>query len=109
MNDRARRSVLVLARELRGLCPTVVPTSVRFTELAPDVNGTCQELRTRNGDLKGFRICISTSLGRDFAHHILVHEWAHALSWSAEHPTVNDHGPEFGLAYARVYQATIGA
>ena len=38
---------------------------------------------------------------------VLVHEWAHCLAWHEGHETVDDHGPEWGLAVARVYQDVV--
>lgn len=36
----------------------------------------------------------------------LVHEWAHALSWSAT-KSLEAHDPAWGVCYARCYQATM--
>lgn len=33
----------------------------------------------------------------------LLHEWAHALTWHGNDD--DDHGPEWGLAYAKLYRA----
>lgn len=33
----------------------------------------------------------------------LIHEWAHALTWHGNDD--DDHGPEWGLAYAMLYRA----
>jgi hypothetical protein len=34
----------------------------------------------------------------------LLHEWAHALTWFGADAEYEDHGPEWGVAYARIYR-----
>tara|TARA_R110002012_G_scaffold316160_1_gene530796 strand:+ start:409 stop:633 length:225 start_codon:yes stop_codon:yes gene_type:complete len=36
---------------------------------------------------------------------VLIHEWAHALSWGSESHRIRNHGPEWGIAMSRVWQA----
>lgn len=53
-----------------------------------------------------FVISVDPSLTGDRLREYLAHEWAHATSWSTE--AVEEHGPEWGIAYARCYTALIG-
>ena len=34
---------------------------------------------------------------------VLIHEYAHALSWTPGHMCLDDHGPEWGVAYSKVW------
>jgi len=54
-----------------------------------------------------FRIRINRDLGWALAVDTLLHEWAHLLCWF-NCPEDEPHGPEWGIAYARVYRAYIG-
>lgn len=75
---------------------------------------------TNDGDcgvVRGkFRIRVSRELNESEAVDVLLHEWAHALSWEAcvgkvaHSRSVSDHeferlahGPKWGLAFSRVY------
>ena len=51
---------------------------------------------------KQFSIRIHKDLNPDSAVLVLLHEWAHALSWAYDE-TIDEHGPEWGVAYSRVY------
>lgn len=86
-------------RRLRQELPTHIPVVVRRrTGIARDSLGYC----TRQED--HFCIVIDAKLSQVLALNVLVHEYAHALSWTPEHPSFEDHGPEWGVAYAKVYQ-----
>jgi hypothetical protein len=65
--------------------------------------GTC----LRRGKL--FEIRINSSINEDMAIESLIHEYAHALSWShlndkMEEEELSWHGPAWGVAYSQVYQ-----
>ena len=93
-------------RQLRKECPTVWPVAVRRRRLPPGEFGTVVLLE----EPPHFRIAISDTLPYQFQLWVLVHEWAHALAWHTEdHPHVEDHGPEFGLAYAKAYQVVFAS
>ena len=34
----------------------------------------------------------------------LLHEWAHCLTWLGAETDIEDHGAEWGIAYARLYR-----
>ena len=89
-----------VALKLRGRCPLIWPVSVRRVILADW--GRCDLVE--QGDEYIFRILVSRKLDPDMALLILIHEWAHAVSWSHD-PMVDDHGPEWGVAHARCYSA----
>lgn len=93
-------------RELREEIPPAFPVSVRRVSLKNQA-GDC-ELKdvTRKGKTeRRFIIRISKYIDEQTSILILLHEWAHAVAWTWEHDTVEDHGAEWGVAYARVYRA----
>jgi len=65
--------------------------------------GSCERLESPDR----FLIRIGAELSEEWAVAILVHEWAHAKAWT-EDALVECHGPEWGLAYSRCYQAIYG-
>lgn len=91
-------------RELRELCPPIVPVRVRRRSVSGGVLGYCTLRRDDSGHPSHFLIVLEANMSRDATVHVLMHEWAHALAWSEGHDTVCDHDPEWGLAYSRVYQ-----
>lgn len=51
-----------------------------------------------------YRIRISNEVDATAQTVLLIHEVAHAISWNKDtHPS--DHGPKFGIAYARVWRS----
>lgn len=92
------------ARLLRHELPTLLPVEVRRARLR-GVEGDCCLMRRQDGTPYRFRIRIDNRLGTHAAFHVLVHEYAHALAWTTESPRVEDHGPEWGLAMARIWTA----
>ena len=68
---------------------------IRRLKLADGKLGLCTKMSSRH-----FLIRVTKEASENFAIDILMHEWAHILAWDVE----QDHGPEWGLAYSRVYQ-----
>jgi hypothetical protein len=81
---------------------------------------TGRQLSKKDGDccvVRGkFQIRVSRELNESEAVDVLLHEWAHALSWeacvgkAAKSRSISDyeferlaHGPKWGLAFSRVY------
>ena len=87
------------ARVLRRVVPADLPIRVR--RLAMKDAGDCDLRPATEARPKHYEIRICTSLTESAAVLILLHEWAHALAW---HKEGSDHGPEWGIAYARVYR-----
>ena len=94
-----------LVGRLREHAPPLLPVRVYVRQRLPD-------------DHQGW-CCLVYDGTRPARFHILVrraawptmkdavlHEWAHALSWQ-EGELTEMHGPEWGLAYARVYQEMV--
>jgi len=84
-------------RGLRETCPPDASVIVRRVDLSCD--GKC----TWTG--KRYVVLIKRTIDYWRATDSLCHEWAHALSWTADGP--NEHGPEWGVAYARVYRVML--
>lgn len=117
-NPSLRRTFPRLARIVElfdELLPAAHPVHVRRCRIAASMDGDCRRTRAR------FVIRISASLREDVALDALVHEWAHALAWNHLHDRLPDrvalsdadierlyHGPEWGVAYSRVYTTLVG-
>jgi hypothetical protein len=99
---------------LRSLCPPAFPVVIRTKQLAPGIEGTCARHRNR------FVICIADRLNEKAGIEVLLHEWAHALSWTHKLDSVArmplhdedlferlSHGPEWGVAYADVWRCFV--
>jgi predicted SprT family Zn-dependent metalloprotease len=88
-------------KTLRETVPTIYPVRLRWADW-DDCDGTANYKDGR------FTITLNRKLratvSRSWILDILAHEWAHCLCWTAEHPNFDDHGPMWGVAYAKVYQ-----
>jgi hypothetical protein len=95
-----------LVRDLREMCPTVVPVHVRRRPTKEDVAFT---RAIYDGEkLSHFVISIDNRQSWEATWQLLIHEWAHAISWHDEtHPTITDHDVEWGIALARIYSEVI--
>ena len=95
---------------LRSLCATPMPVRLRFVRLPNNKLGQCK--RNKNH----FVIELNSAMGQFQAIDVLVHEWAHALSWNYAmdklakvailDPEQFDracHDSAWGCAYSRVY------
>ena len=88
-------------RWLQAVFPTPYPTALKVITLPRGDSGDC----TRQG--RQFTIRIHNKLLWTSAIEILLHEYAHAMSWPmgklADHEP--DHNDAWGLAYAKLYRA----
>ena len=58
----------------------------------------------KKGGTKTFVIRVTRKLENDLAVLVMLHEWAHAICWQeGTKISLNHHGPEWGIAYSRVY------
>lgn len=107
MNSAELADFRRMIRELRELCPTLVPVKVRRRPLSND-DGVSAALWDEKERLYGFRITIDSRLPYTAAWRVLLHEWAHCLAWDDGHETLSDHDPmTFGVKYAYVYQEIV--
>lgn len=95
---------MATARQLRVLVPPVWPIRVRRTQLE-DSYGDCTFFRGGNRQEPYFMIRIAKGMGPAAETLVLVHEWAHALSWGSDSHRIRSHGPEWGIALSRIWQA----
>ncbi len=70
---------------------------VRVRRMDIQHQGECDLLNSR------FEIIIQKKQCFNLRLDALLHEWAHALTWHGNDS--DDHGSEWGLAYARLYRA----
>ena len=85
-----------LVRALASEFPDYKVSVRRVRHIADSAYGDCLKVGQNR-----FRVRISRSLDEDSAILNLMHEWAHVLNWPCP---FGDHGPEWGVAYSRVYQ-----
>lgn len=50
-------------------------------------------------------VVVHRDLKSDALVDALIHEWAHLRAWDRHGRRIEDHGPEWGEAYAEVYSA----
>jgi len=93
-NTKWRRMLAWLRREF----PLQRPVTVRRLRLLGDECGTCVLERQR------FRLEIASNQCSTLQRDSLLHEWAHAMTWFGADAVRQFHGPEWGLAYAKLYR-----
>lgn len=96
-----------LLAALRVAAPPILPVQVRRVAGLPKhegarVFGDCALIVDPRGRPTRFSIRVCRSGCKACMVDTLLHEWAHALGYTSDHPSVDDHGPEWGLQYARV-------
>lgn len=87
---------------LRVMCPTQYPVAVRRAKMSSDDYGDA-ELITKGR--RHFKIRLNTKLSIDILIWVLIHEWAHCMTWEVTHRRHDDHGAFFGIAYSEAYNA----
>ena len=87
---------------LRVMCPTQYPVVVRRSKLPHNCFGEADLIKKGR---RHFKIRLSSRLSVDFLIWVLVHEWAHCMTWDVTHRRHDDHGAFFGIAYAEAYKA----
>jgi len=93
-------------KELREICPPIVPVKTRRRKLKDCIAYTTLH-RNDEGLPTHFEITIDSRLSWEATWQVLPHEWAHCLAWNEDHPTVTDHDPQFGLAYSHVWEDVV--
>ncbi len=94
------RRFRALVRELRVNSPALLPVRV-YLRSGGEYWGSC-ELKWKDDRPDHFVITVYRAQWWPMLE-TLIHEWAHAVAWR-EGETVQDHGPEWGVAYAQLYQ-----
>lgn len=101
-------------RALRAECPTAMgyPVEVRRTSVPGPEYGWCD----MRDDGESFRIVLRThvkvngevrAVTEGEMRETLIHEWAHAMSWTPEHHSFADHDAAWGVRYAQAYNAVV--
>ena len=94
-----RRRIHAIARHLRGALPHDLPVRVRLVpspRRAPQ-HGDCTRSDNR------YMLTITLHLPTDAAVGVLLHEWAHVISWGLDGD--DDHGEMFCEARRVVFDA----
>ena len=104
LSPRRRRVWRCLIRKLKGELPPGVPVTVR-TQKLKDISGDSDRVM-KLGRMVGIRIRISDDPCWSCRVDTLIHEWAHAMEWSAhwvDGSPKQDHGETWGVWYAKAY------
>jgi len=88
-----------LVNFLKKKYPHKHPVHVRRTKVPGKYVGLCEQ-KTDNS----FLIRIDKNLPEYYAVEVLLHEFAHVISWGKDK---NYHGNNWGIAYSKVYRAYI--
>ena len=51
-----------------------------------------------------YQIKINRRKSFDLRIDTLLHEWAHCMTWMGTEADIEDHGAEWGIAYAKLYR-----
>ena len=101
-----------LAEKIAARCPPPMPCSFKWCHNPLYVDGkrACGYKQLfLNGQRYSAVLAIDVTEPYLVARDTLVHEWAHLLSWTPAHDAgaFGPHGPEWGVAYARAYCASV--
>lgn len=107
--NAAERTIRAQASILRKACRPLLPVRIFFRKEIDHEGVKCEGLcriNHKRGRPVSFSIFIKRA-SKDAMSHVLVHEWAHALTWvEGEHADIeDDHDAVFGVAQARCYRA----
>jgi hypothetical protein len=90
--------------KLRVMLPPIWPVKVRRVKM--EDWGDCSFVKhSKQGP--HFIIRISNELSDSAQFMVLLHEWAHALSWGSDTHHIRNHGPEWGISMSRVWQTLL--
>ncbi len=103
---RKFRECLVSVLEyLQEELPCSYPARVRIMQLEGEY-GYCDVRKNKDGE-HYFLIVVCKGMDFLLSKDTLLHEYAHALCWESC-PDEEPHGPEWGVAFSRVYRTAIG-
>lgn len=103
MRRRKHKSYRKMLRELREMVPPLVPVKTRRRPLVDCIAYTTLSHDPKTGLPTHFEITIDSRLSWEATWQVLAHEWAHCLAWRQDHDMIDDHGPEFGLAFSHIW------
>lgn len=96
-----RQCLKILKKKL----PPAYPVKIEYKEV--DDFGTCELIHNKKTNRYKFIITINIDQCEDLAIETLIHEWAHMLSWAVGNNWYEwgeFHGPEWGIAFSKIYQ-----
>lgn len=95
-----------LFRAAKRRFPALHPTGLRFVDDLRDGSWAYAWDIGKRGR-PSLEIVISRSIlelhGWEVAWDLVIHEYAHVLSWTRTHRSFKDHGPLWGAAYSMLY------
>jgi hypothetical protein len=101
-----RRRLRLAENRLRAAVPAKYPVVVVYEgrkRKGRVLKGALAQCEVTQARPKAFILRIRSGQSHTALMDALIHEWAHSLT-----PRNADHGPAWGLAYARCYRAAMG-
>lgn len=92
------RLIRETAAHLRRACPLDGPVRVRLRPMADDGRAAVSPTGRRS-------IALQRGLPAVSLVDALIHEWAHLFAWDLHAGDIEEHGAEWGRAFAEVYTA----
>jgi len=89
---------LATLRWLRRNFPVELPVHIRSLGMKDCGDTTYSE------GMKDFRVRIKANQPLSAKLDTVMHEHAHVLTWFGSEAEIEDHGAEWGIAYARIYR-----
>lgn len=84
---------------LRTLCDPGQKVYVRRVMMSDGYYGDCEKKRGH------FNIRLSKAMNFHESLLVLIHEWAHAMSWDLQNRRDPHHDEHWGVCYSRCYRA----
>ena len=108
MAQSTRKVINAGSKSLRTEVPAAFPVRIRqyrFRDAREFGDASFHD----NGEDSYFLIRLKMGMDPDLVLFVLVHEWAHCVGWSSvRQDYIEDHDPEWGVAYARCWKAVSG-
>jgi len=104
-SPKFRKCLASILEYLEEELPCSFPVRLRLVRLKAEY-GYCNLKVPEDGD-PYFVIVVCKGMDFLVTTDTLLHEYAHALCWETA-PDREPHGPEWGVAYSRVYQSAVG-
>jgi len=99
------KEVNALIASLRAFAPPLLPVRVYLRNLTKEDHiGSTELIYSKDDKPSHFKIVVHNQVSYTYVRLVLLHEWAHALAWSLSRDVVDDHGPEWALAFSKLYQ-----
>lgn len=108
MAQSTRKVINAIAKNLRDEVPPAFPVRIHQVDFKDQREYGDASFHDA-GSKSYFLIRLKRGMDPDLVLFVLVHEWAHCVGWSSvRQDYIEDHDPEWGVAYARCWKAVSG-